>query len=120
MYGGVPVELLLDIARREGAMFQLELPLPPYLKIDEKYLTDCPVTFKYATSSAFSGSFKTIDHPAFGALRAWLGVGDYIEINTNSINGDRVLKPFYLNDHYFEAGDRFLCAVAIGHTLAKK
>ena len=117
MHSGVPIELLLDIARREGAMFQLELPLPPYLKIEDKYLTDCLVTFKYATSSAFCVSFKTVDHPAFAALRTWLGVGGYIEISTNSINGDVVHNPFYLNDHYFEKGQRFLCAAAIKHTL---
>jgi hypothetical protein len=34
-------------------------------------------------------------------------------------NGDRVIKPFYLNDYYFDEGDKFMCASALGSRLKR-
>ena len=111
-YCGVPISLLLDIAKRDGVMFQLDLPLPHHLKIEEKFLTDCEVSFRCGTDTGWSGSTSTVDHPSFAKLRDWLEYNGNIETKRNQRNGDNVLKPFYLNNIYYDKDDRFYSAVA--------
>lgn len=62
------------------------------------------------------------DHPEFTKLREQLGADGYIEIERGWWNGDRVLKPFMLNDFKFTRGAKFPCASAMnGHfTVARK
>ena len=66
-------------------------------------------------SPVFSTSSE--DHPEFAKLREQLGTEGYIEIQRNSWNGDRSIKPFMLNGVIFNPGDRFLCAAAIKFDL---
>jgi hypothetical protein len=62
-------------------------------------------------------SISSEDHPEFAKLREQLGTEGYIEIQRNSWNGDRAIKPFTLNGVMFDTGDRFLCAAAIKYDL---
>ena len=57
------------------------------------------------------------DHDEFTKLREQLGKDGYITIERGWWNGDRVVKPFYLNDVKFSKGDKFCCASAMKWTL---
>ena len=89
--------------------------------IKEEYLTDCNEAFTYIKPNGHgpSGTIaKAVDHPAFAALRKHLERNGYIELpGYPCVNGDRVSKPFYLNDVFFPKGGRFLCAGAMKYTL---
>lgn len=96
----------------------------PCFYIKEEYLTECNRAFTYIEPNG-SGPSGTIssheDHPAFAALRTHLETTGYIEIpDYPCVNGDTVIKPFYLNDVFFGEGDRFLCAVATAGVLGLK
>lgn len=58
-------------------------------------------------------SYGTKDHPEFTKLRNKLCKLGYIQIESSYWNGDRVLKPFKLNELTFEKGESFLCAGAL-------
>jgi hypothetical protein len=58
-------------------------------------------------------STSSEDHPEFTKLRDKLEELKFITTQRNSWNGDRVIKPFYLNDVKFKKGDKFCCAAAI-------
>ena len=60
-------------------------------------------------------SVHTEDHPEFKKFRELLGMQGYIEIQRSWINGDVVLKDFYLNGYRFKKGDQFPCASALGN-----
>lgn len=62
-------------------------------------------------------SFGTKDHPEFTKLRNRLCKLGYIQIESSYWNGDRVLKPFKLNDLTFKKGKQFSCASALGIKL---
>ena len=70
---------------------------------------------KSGESSVTSISNK--DHDEFTKLREQLGEEGYITIERGWWNGDRVVKPFYLNDVKFSKGDKFCCASAMIWTL---
>jgi hypothetical protein len=110
MFNAIPASLLLQMAKDNGYMEQVELDLPPCIYIDESKLTDVAMGFSWNKT----GHISTKDHPAFTELRESLNREGYIEMVTNYINGDRALKPFYLNNMYFEEGDQFSCATAMG------
>ncbi len=97
---------------------------PPCFMIKEEYLTSCNEAFTWIspTGSGPSGTIaKAVDHPAFAALRQHLNTHGYIEMQTGWVNGDRVTKPFCLNEVYFEVGDKFVCASAMaGHLKFRK
>lgn len=57
---------------------------------------------------------SAVDHPEFAELRNRLESDGYIECARSYWNGDRVLKPFYLNEWRFHKNDRFPCAAALG------
>ena len=57
------------------------------------------------------------DHDEFTKLREQLGKEGYITIERGWWNGDRVVRPFYLNDVKFSKGDKFCCASAMKYTL---
>lgn len=59
----------------------------------------------------------TEDHPVFDKLRNELGEKGYISIERGWWNGDRVLKPFKLNNKIFRKDERFPCAGAQGLEL---
>ena len=62
-------------------------------------------------------SYGTKDHPEFTKLRNRLCKLGYIQIELSYWNGDRVLKPFKLNQLSFEKGEQFSCADALSIKL---
>ena len=70
---------------------------------------------KHEGGSMYSISNK--DHDEFTKLREQLCNDGYITIERMWWNGDRVIKPFYLNDVKFSKGDKFVCASAMKWTL---
>jgi hypothetical protein len=52
-------------------------------------------------------SIGHIDHPKFTELRDKLEAQGYIETERSFINGDRVLKPFFVNGKKFNFGEKF-------------
>lgn len=62
-------------------------------------------------------SYGTKDHPEFTKLRNRLCKLGYIQIESSYWNGDKVLKPFKLNELTFKKGEQFSCASALGIKL---
>ena len=60
-----------------------------------------------------SASISNDDHPDFKALRNQLEESGYIKCERNWWNGDRVLKPFSLNNVLFEVNETFPCGSAM-------
>jgi len=58
-------------------------------------------------------SVRNDDSPEFQALRNQLEADGYIECQRGWWNGDRVLRPFTLNDVAFATGDQFSCGAAM-------
>lgn len=87
--------------------------------IKEEYLESCneAFTFVKATGGGSNGTIsKAVDHPAFAALREHLERNGFIEVQRSWVNGDRVVKPFYLNEVFFPKGEKFVSACAMkGH-----
>ena len=118
MFGAIPAEWLMELARDTGIMTQIELDIPRHYIINEEYLTRCMVQFHHLNGKGQkTGSTSDVDHPAFTALREHLGATGRIKIERNWCNGDRVTNPFYLNDKFFDNGDQFSCASAMGISL---
>ena len=69
-----------------------------------------------------SVSISNKDHDEFTKLRNQLEEQGYISTVRNCWNGDRVLKPFYLNGWRFKKNHRFPCAAALKNSIecAKK
>ena len=123
MFGALPAELILDLAKKQGAYYQLDLDLdcPPWVFVKPEYLTGCTKGFSVVTSSGKKhGSMSTEDHPYFRDTRNWLAQNGYIKMQTNWINGDRVTKPFYFNNIYMDVGDQFSCASAMSYQYGKE
>jgi hypothetical protein len=103
--------------------FQPSLPLhTPRFRIKEDYLTSVAnelICEQTKTGSSWS-SHGTIDHPSFTRLREYLSREGRIYLEAGWVNGDRVLKEFYLNDALFKPGEKFLCASAIKSDLARR
>ena len=114
MFGAVDAGLLMEIAHANGYREQLTFAddLPPCIYITRDKLTDVPMGYNWNAC----GWFSTQDHPAFSDLRERLGKEGYIKIERGWVNGDRVTKPFYLNNMYFDIGEQFSCAAALGVT----
>ena len=125
-WGGVSAGLLFDIMKLEGYMYQLPLFLtPPEFTLDEKYICDvyCGYNVELDEYGAQNtGMISHVDHPAFTTLRDVLETRGYIKTQRNWSNGDVVLHDFWLNDWYFQAGQQFPCAAAMGNQMriAKK
>jgi hypothetical protein len=114
MFGAIPASLIYDIIKSEGYMEQLSFDFPPVIEINSNFLTDVPKGYKFNEMS----SHGSVDHPAFSELRDHLESRGYISTERGWSNGDRVLKPFYLNGKYFEEEDAFPCATAMGGMLS--
>jgi hypothetical protein len=99
--------------------------------IDEAYLTDVVVRTEYPRyddrtdltaeelismikNPTLTVSIGTMDHPEFTRLREQLESDGYIQVQRGWWNGDRVLKPFNLNNIRFKKNEQFLCAAAMG------
>lgn len=57
--------------------------------------------------------FYHTDHNEFTKLRKQLEEQGYIKCERGWWNGDRVLKPFTLNEWHFDQGHKFPCAAAM-------
>ena len=87
-------------------------------RIKSEYITDVrtekPMKFVTVEGDVITGtSIGSEDHPEFTKLREKLGSDGYISIERGWWNGDRVLKPFYLNGNKFIKGEKFCCASAL-------
>lgn len=115
------VETLLDILGIEEYWYQLELNLPPEFVLPIEYFTSVQIPFgRISPSGNYSSNLRTEDHPAFSNLREYLGREGFIKIERSWWNGDRVLKPFYLNGLLFNKGDQFASASAQSYNAKRK
>lgn len=116
---------IVEQIRKEPKQLHFDGELfPPLFTIKEEYLTSCNEAFTWirGTGGHPSGTIsKSVDHPAFAALREHLEHNGFIAIQRSWVNGDRVTKPFYLNEVYFDVGDKFVCGSAMcGHLKFRK
>jgi len=113
MFGAIPAGVIMDLAYASGYREQLRFDqdFPPCIYISRDKLTSVPMGYNW---DGF-GSISTKDHPAFTELRDRLEQEGFIKTERWS-NGDRVLKPFYLNNMFFDVGEQFSCAPALGGT----
>ncbi len=118
MFGAISGALLWDLAKRGGAMEQLELLEPvPFITIDLKYLSNVYIDYRWHGDGM--GVISSLDHPSFTEIRELLGRKGYIHIERGWSNGDRVLSPFYINRYLFQEGDKFCCAGALHYTIKR-
>jgi len=116
-------EILEEIRKEPKQLHFDEDVFFPCFYIDIKNVVSCNEAFQYvkASGGGKSGTIsKAVDHPAFAALREHLGREGFIEIERGWWNGDRVIKPFYLNDVFFDTGKKFVSADAMKYTLESK
>lgn len=122
--GDVLMGIVEEMRKEPKQLHFNEELFPPLYTIKEEYLTSCNEAFTWITPNGHgpSGTIAhSVDHPAFAALRKHLAARGFIEVQTTWVNGDRVIKPFYLNDVYFDVGDKFLSASAMqGHLKYRK
>lgn len=110
-------EIMDDIAKEPKQLHFDEAVFPTCFMINEEYLTTCNQAFQWVTATGHGPNgtvSKHVDHPAFAAMRLHLSQRGFIEMQTQWFNGDRVLKPFFVNKIYFAVGDKFPCASALG------
>lgn len=113
MFGAISADILLDLYQQEyGLQLDFFDEFPPCIYISKDKLTSVTTGYSWNSNSFVSSQ----DHPAFAELREHLAQKGFIEIERGWINGDRVKKPFYLNNMYFDTGDKFSCAAALGVT----
>ena len=123
MYGGISASMLMELASMNGKFYQLDLPLelPPEYTLPMEYFTDVQTGFEVLPPNC-NTKYKTTqseDHPGFARLRKILSGGNYIKMELGWSNGDRVLKRFCVNGKWFEPGDKFPCACALGDSLVQ-
>lgn len=101
---------------------QLELDLNLLqVFIEEEYLTDIAENLDIINEQGHRyRNIGSIDHPSFTLSRNWLHNNGYIQKQSNWINGDIVVKDFYLNEKLFTKGEKFPCAAAIKLSLNSK
>ena len=118
MFGAISGSVLLDLVKKGGYMQQLDLLEPvPFITIDLKYLSNVYIDYRWHGDGM--GITYSQDHPSFEKVRRLLGNKGYIHIEESYSNGDRVLKPFYLNRYLFQEGDKFCCAGALHYTIKR-
>jgi len=120
-WGAVSASLIMDLARKEGVMTQIEME---FTDVPDMWVFVRP---EFLTSVAYGGSYRVIrngkavksgstgfkDHPFFAGVRDNLELEGYIKCERNYSNGDRVLRPFYFNNILLEEGDPFSSAVGM-------
>lgn len=115
------IDSMLDDIRKEPKQLYFDEDVfPPCFMIEDDYLTSCNEAFTWISPNGHgpNGTIaKSVDHPAFAALRKHLDTHGYIKMESGWVNGDRVRKPFYLNEVYFAVGDKFVCASAMSGLL---
>lgn len=106
-----------------------------HFTIDEQYICDVTVRTEYDwikdrnnpthddLIKILKGHDKSVstsnkDHDEFTKLRNQLEAEGYIKCERGWSNGDRVLKPFYLNGWRFKRNHKFPCAAALKSSIA--
>lgn len=118
MFGAVSGALLWDLAKRGGAMQQLDLLEPtPFIELPLEAFSS--ITVKYSWYGDGLGIMHSKDHPAFTEIREKLAAKEYIKMERNWNNGDVVTKPFYINRKLFDVGEKFVCAPAHHYSIKK-
>lgn len=114
-YGGIPISLLMDIARLDGVMYQQELDLqtPIWVFVNPDFLTSVQNGVSYDKGFGSCGMMGTEDHPKFRDTRNFLEREGYIKTERSWSNGDTVVKPFFFNNVLLVEGDKFSCAPAM-------
>jgi hypothetical protein len=105
-----------DVLIKAVGGIQQKLPMyTPRYCIPAEYVTSVVDMIKCEQSETGVNwsSRGTVDHPSFTRLRNHLEAKGYIITSRNSVNGDSVIKEFYLNDVRFSKGDRFYSACAM-------
>lgn len=106
----------------------VELDIPEF-KIGPEYCTSVPVVLSYKKhmqvntmigEAPWCGSYSTVDHPSFTALRNHLAAWKLIDKEDGWVNGDRVLQEFKLNGILFSVGEQFPCASAMKYRLEEE
>ena len=119
MFGAISANLLWDLAKRGGAMEQLELLEPvPFVEIDLRFFTDEYINYRWYGDDGVGVTYSR-DSACFNEIRMRLSKRGYLHIEDGWSNGDRVIKPFYLNRMLFDIGDKFVCAAAHQYTMKK-
>lgn len=118
---GISGALLIDLIDKKngGRWEQIEFDFPQMFYIDIESVTGLRSGLSYSVGKNMYGSSGTVDHPHFTELRNHLESKGLIEVQRGWSNGDRVLKPFYLNEIYFEPSEQFSCASAMGYKLRR-
>lgn len=116
-----PASLIIDLFDKQNSSRweQLEFDFPQMFYIDISSVTGLRTGLCYSVGKNMYGSVGTVDHPHFTELRNHLESKKLIKTQRNWSNGDSVLKPFYLNEIYFEHNDQFASASAMSYTLRK-
>jgi hypothetical protein len=113
----IVVDSILDEIRKEPQQLHFDEDVfYTCFYIKEEAFESCNEAFTYVLANGHgpNGTLaKAVDHPSFNALRQHLVTHGYIEMQTNWVNGDRVMKAFYLNDVFFDVGEKFLSASAM-------
>lgn len=111
-----------DVLIKAAGGIQQKLPLyTPRYRIPVEYITDVidMIDCEQSETGSSWSSQGMIDHPSFTTLRNHLEAKGYIVTSRNSVNGDFVIKEFYLNDVLFSEGDRFYSACAMKRRLER-
>ena len=98
MFGCIDFELLLELAKNEGCMFQeeLDLGLVPYVFVKPEHLSSTRNGFDVINSNGHRNDLiGSEDHPNFRDTRRWLEQNGYIKCHHGWLNSDRVIKPFF-------------------------
>lgn len=120
MINPIPAKLLLDVCRSRGYYTQLELPcMPPHLELDEKYFVCVEEGYKVYINGSWAGLTGRTEHPMFARMKKWLVDNGYLKTEA-WWNGDTALKAFYLNNCYFEKGDRFRSPEPLLYEIQRK
>lgn len=110
----LPMSFQKVLLKYEGWMEQLKFEdFPPVIYMRLEHFSSVDIGY---TWNGF-GSFCSEDHPSFKKLRNELSDRGYIQKQENWLNGDVVIKPFYLNRIYFDTGDSFYCSSALYHKM---
>lgn len=113
--GMIPVEALVNLNHTEQQLHLDPDYFPEVYTIDPAYLCTVNIAYSWVTPTGGTGAIVSqhVDHPAFASLRNRLESRGLILTERGWLNGDVVLKPFILNNHTFQTGDKFYSGAAI-------
>lgn len=118
------VQGILDDLEKEPKQLHFDEELfSPCFTIKEEYIKSCNEAFTWISPTGHgpNGTIsKSVDHPAFAALRKHLAARGLINIENGWVNGDRVIKAFHLNKVPFRPGEKFLSADAMSNYLKNR